>query len=365
MRILSIGISHKTAPVSVREAIAFTKRKQSEILRFIKENIAEECVIISTCNRCEFYLVSKTDVCGEFISYVKMLVAEVDLERYIEVYTDIDAVWHLARMTTGLLSMIMGEDQILGQVKEAHAFAMENKTSGVYLNKLFRIAVTGAKRVKTDTLLSKTPVSAATIAIKLCEEILGSLDGKTAMIIGASGKMGSIVYKDMLSLGKLNLLVTTRTHKPSVTDGFHGAKIIDYDKRYEYLDHADIVVSATASPHCTLRADLIKKSLVTKKDRVFIDLAVPKDIEEGEGYIYKNIDCLRELSEINNQKKLEEAVKAEKILEKYVNEFMVWKIFHENRELADRVEFKRKIYDAKSKMNYTEFDNFIEGLKHD
>lgn len=378
MKLLAVSVSHKTAPVYVRELMAFTKKKQAEILRFIKDNIAAECVLVSTCNRCEFYLVSKTDIKEVFLNYLYSLVNErkcgFDIIPYIKIYENADAVSHLMSTTTGLQSMVMGEDQILGQVRDAYGYAVENGVSGIYCNTLFRLAVTGAKKVKTETMLSKTPVSVATIAIKLCENVLGTLKEKNALIIGATGKMGDIIYKDLLSLGYVNLFVTTRTHDAVLFDDFKAAEIIDYSDRYKHLDKMDIIISATSSPHYTLTADKTEQAIKTKKNRIFIDLAVPKDIEESSRYIYKNIDNLRELSELNNKKKLKEAEKAEEILKKYLNEFLVWQIFYENRDFLEKTEikignkdeankFRHNIYNAKADMDYISFGEFIEDLR--
>lgn len=374
MELLTISISHETAPLSILEKTAFTKKKQAEILRFIKGNTAEECVIVSTCNRCEFYLVSQTDITEVFLKYLKTLTDGFDLSNYAKIYKNAGAVKHLALTAAGLLSMVVGEDQILGQVRDAHALSVENGASGAYTNTLFRLAVTGAKKVKTDTLLSKTPVSIATIAIKQCERELLTLDGKNALVIGASGKMGSIIFKDLRSLNRLNLFVTTRTHDVKEISDFDGAEIIDYADRYLYLDKMDIIISATASPHCTLTADKINSALKTEKKRIFIDLALPGDIEESGEYIYKNIDSLRELSKINNSKKLAEVKKAETILGKYINEFLVWQVFYENKPFFDGLEFENesekdafynRLYNAKANMSHTDFAGFIKELKND
>jgi glutamyl-tRNA reductase len=378
MRILAVSVSHKTAPIYVRELMAFTKKKQAEILQFVGKNIASECVLVSTCNRCEFYLVSEHDVKDAFIAYLNSVIvgqkSGFDIMPYIEFYEQIEAVSHLMSTAAGLQSMVIGEDQILGQIKEAHGYAVENGTSGIYCNTLFRLAITGAKKVKTETLLSKTPVSVATIAIKLCENYLGTLKNKNAMIIGATGKMGGIIFKDLLSLECVNLFVTTRTHDAVLFEDFADAEIIDYSERYSHLDKMDIVISATSSPHYTLTADMTEKSIKTQKDRIFIDLAVPKDIEESEKFVYKNIDNLRELSEINNEKKIKEAEKAEQILKKYLNEFLVWQIFYENKNFFEAVEnklgnegeiseFRREIYEAKANMDYIAFGNFVNDLR--
>lgn len=377
MRLIAVSLSHKKAPVYVRELMAFTKKKQAEILRFIKSNTAAECVLVSTCNRCEFYLFSENDVSGKFMEYLSShIIADsgFDIIPYIEIYKDIEAARHLMHTAAGLQSMVIGEDQILGQVRDAYSLAVENETTGIYCNTLFRLAVTGAKKVKTKTMLSKTPVSVATIAIKLCEKVLGTLSGKNALIIGATGKMGKIIFKDLLSLGVVNLFVTTRTHDTVLFDDFKDAEIIDYSERYAYLDKMDVIISATSSPHYTIEAVQAEKAITTDKRRIFIDLAVPKDIENSGRYIYKNIDNLQELSKINNDKKIEEAKKAEIILEKYLNEFLVWQIFYENRNLFEEIEnkfenkdeinmFRHKIYDAKADMDYISFGNFIEDLR--
>ncbi len=376
MRIFAIGISHSRAPLKVRALLAFTKKRQTEILKYIKRNLADECVVLSTCNRCEFYLAADGDVREKFIEYFNSL-AGIDLSPYITVFYDADAVARLAETAAGLDSMIIGEDQILGQVRDAHSLAAEAGTAGIYMNTLFRLAVTGAKRVKTDTLLSKTPVSTATLAIKKCAEALGGLDGKKIMIIGAGGKIGNIVYKDLASIGAAKLYVTTRTKDAALFESFDRTEVIDYYSRYDFLDDMDAVISATASPHLTISRAECEKALATRKKRAFIDLAVPcdMDIVNSDLNMYTDIDDLRGLSEENNAKKRAEAEKARVILEKYVNEFLVWQIFYENKEwietkknsLAEsaRGGFMKMIYEKKSNCSAKEFRLFIDGLRNE
>ena len=249
MELLAVSISHENTPISIREKVSFTKKKQAEILKYIKQNIAEECVLLSTCNRCEFYLAGY-NMKDKFIDCLVSLTDEF-VKKYISIYEGDDCSRHLALTASGLKSMILGEDQILGQVKDAHEFAKEHLCCGKYLNTLFRISVTGAKKVKTETLLSKTPVSAATIAIKQCQNILGTLNNKNILIIGASGKTGSIVLKDLLSLDSVNIYATSRTHD-GIINHIDGAITVDYDKRYDNLDMYDAVISATSSPHIVL-----------------------------------------------------------------------------------------------------------------
>ena len=374
MRIFAIGMTHATASAQVRRRAAFTKRRQTEILRFVKQNIADECALLSTCNRCEFYLAAKDDVRGRFLEYFDEI-TETDTGKYVSVYADEEAARHLAETAAGLDSMIIGEDQILGQVKDAHALAAEAGTAGIYINTLFRLAVTGAKRVKTDTLLSKTPVSAATLAVKKCAEILGGLGGKKIMLIGASGKIGNTVYRDLASLGAAELFVTSRTREGAPVRDFPDAKIIDYYSRYDFIDDMDAVISATASPHLTISRAECEKELKTRKKRAFIDLAVPfdMDIAPSAENSYVNIDDLRGLSEENNAKKRGEAEKARVILEKYVNEFLVWQVFYENRNLieakknslaeGERDAFMKMIYEKKADCSCEEFRAFMDELR--
>ncbi len=326
MDIYAVSISHENAPLSVRERLGITKRAQSEMLKYIKHNIAAEAVILSTCNRFEIY------TAGEDASEYLFDTIGQDIREYAVKYKNDECVRHLMLTTAGLKSMILGEDQILGQVKDAQLFARENKTIGKYLNTLFRLAVTGAKKTKTETLISKTPISAATISLKLCQKTLGTLKDKTALIIGASGKTGGAVLKNMVSLGDVNIYATAR-NKRGKTEAFDGAQMLDYENRYAVLDKCDAVISATLSPHLTLTADKINASIKTEKKRIFIDLAVPRDIEVSENRltVYKNIDDLREIAENNTRIKQEEVEKAKDMLTEYEKKFWDWKRISEEK----------------------------------
>ena len=217
MGIQIISISHKIAPLHIREMFAFSKEQQEDMMRKMTEHLeVSECVVLSTCNRTEMYVYSESESKG----YVFNLMEEVLLEaagatdeeevgNYLLFFHGKKAIHHLFDVAAGLDSMVIGEDQILGQVKTAHQQARNIGTTGVYLNTFFRMAVTGAKKVKTDTDLSRTSVSTATLAIKVAEETLGSLKNKRVMIIGATGKIGGIVLMNLLSLGEAEIYVTT------------------------------------------------------------------------------------------------------------------------------------------------------------
>ena len=347
MSIRLISISHKTAPLEVRELFAFTKEKQAELGRILREEGgAAESVIIATCNRTEIYTyfdAAQDKKKNVFTRLQELILRESgavalkeDVSDYLRFYQDRKAVHHLLSVTAGLDSMVVGEDQILGQVKQAHGLAQEAGNSGKYLNTLFRYAVTCAKRIKTDTELSKTSVSTATLAVKAAEEAFGgSLEGKNVMVIGGTGQIGGIVLKNLYSLKGLRIYSTLRNvtlthdaHRKSESD-----TVIDYKERYDYIDDMDVIISATASPHYTLTGTKVKERLRTDKTRVFVDLAVPVDIEESIAEFprtfFYNMDDFTELAEANNRAKKEAVQQAGEILEEYEEDFMCWMIFQQ------------------------------------
>ena len=350
MGIQIISISHKIAPLHIREMFAFTKEQQEDMMRKMTDHLeVSECVVLSTCNRTEMYVYSESESKGYVFNLMEEVLLnaagagdEEEVGNYLLFFHGKKAIQHLFQVAAGLDSMVIGEDQILGQVKTAHQQAREIGTTGVYLNTFFRMAVTGAKKVKTDTDLSKTSVSTATLAIKVAEESLGSLKGKKVMIIGATGKIGGIVLMNLLSLGEAEVYVTTRSNK--VISTIHGQNdyiMIEYEDRYDYIDAMDVVISATSSPHYTLTCGKMKKSLKTEKPRVFVDLAVPMDIESKVitlGDIsYFNIDDFTRIAKENNQKKLEEAKAASGILDEYELQFEQWMVFQKSLPIMARV----------------------------
>lgn len=350
MGISLIGISHHNTPLAVRELFAFPAERQQELMKeMIARDIAEECVIISTCNRTEVYIYTACP--GGNFTELQDLVLEFagaqDVENigdYIRFYNGSKAVRHLFHVASGLESMVMGEDQILGQVKRAHDQARETGTCGVYLNTLFRYAVTAAKKVKTETDLSRTSVSTATMAIKAAEQGLGTLHGKKVMIIGASGKIGSTVLKNLQCIDGAEVYITSRNMGQAGEDHHHKItyRVMEYEKRYELVNEMDAIISATSSPHYTLTYSKMAEKLVTEKPRVLVDLAVPIDIEAKveklPGIMRYDIDDFQELARTNNEKKQHEIVAADQILDEVQMDFERWMVFQ--LALPDMASFK-------------------------
>lgn len=341
MGISLISISHQIAPLAIRELFAFPEHMQAELMKqMVERGIASECIIISTCNRTEVYTYSERPS-GNFTDMQNVLLEFADasdvenIGDYIRFYSDKKAIRHLFHVTAGLDSMVMGEDQILGQVKRAHDQARGAGTSGVYLNTLFRFAVTASKKVKTETDLSRTTVSTATMAIKAAEQTFGSLHGRKVMLIGASGKIGSIVLKNLQCIEGAEVFITSRNMNQAHEDRHHKItyQVMEYENRYDLVDEMDVIISATSSPHYTLTYEKMAKSLITSKQRVLVDLAVPIDIEEKvewlPGIKRYDIDDFQELAKANNEKKQHEVLAADQILEEAQLDFERWMVFQQ------------------------------------
>ncbi len=349
MGIQIIGISHKNAPLAVREMFAFTQEQQNDMMRKMTDYLEiTECVVLSTCNRTEMYVYADS----EKTAYVYSLMQDIflkaagaehveDIGEYILLFHGEKAIRHLFYVAAGLDSMVIGEDQILGQVKTAHKNAKEIGCTGVYLNTFFRMAVTASKKVKTETDLSRTSVSTATLALKVAEDALGTLSGKKVMIIGATGKIGGIVLMNLLSGYDAEAYVTTRNSKISLKHGYRDFADINYEDRYDYIDQMDVLISATSSPHYTLTFNKVARNMTTDKDRVFVDLAVPMDIDPkiaglGRCTTY-NIDDFTRIAEENNRRKIHEAESATTILDDHILQFEQWMVFQKSLYIMHNV----------------------------
>lgn len=335
-----ISVSHKKAPVSVREKFAFSMEEKKELLkRLTASPEIDGAVVLCTCNRSEFYVSGSKKA----ISILQNAVADLkqirleELLQYLNIYSEEQTVAHVYKVCCGFDSMVLGEDEILGQVKDAYQMTLEEKAANYEINVIFQKAITCAKKTKTDTNLSRTPVSVATLVANEVfhfEKEGQEAQEKKVLIMGVTGKIGSTIAKNILSKSGIEVYGTVRSHKSDLTFQWKSSHIhlVDYADRYQYMEDADIVISATSSPHYTVVGEKLEKVLKTNKKRLFIDVAVPIDIDpmvgEIEGVTLYDIDFFDKLSKTNNQMKLKELDAAREIMNAELDECKRELLFH-------------------------------------
>ncbi|OPJ55971.1 glutamyl-tRNA reductase [Alkalithermobacter paradoxus] len=327
MKIGVIGVNHNTAPISIREKVSFTESKKIEGTNYLLDNGIEELVILSTCNRSEIYIASydidkKVEIVKEFFEDFFSLDGIKD---YLFVKKEREAIYHIYNVCAGLDSIVLGEDQILGQVKEAILFSMELGCSKKILNKLCREAITVAKNIKNKTKISENPLSISYICVKLLKQKI-DLTGKKALIIGV-GTMSLLALKHLLEENLEEIYMTNRSHKKvlDLTKDYPNVIPIEYKNRYEIIHDVDVVISATASPHTIIMYDEMKK---IDKDIYIMDIALPRDVEESVGTIENiqlyDIDDLKDISDQNERKREQLSKIAKDMIDKSVEEFEIW-----------------------------------------
>lgn len=342
-----ISISHKTTPVNIRELFSFSEQEQMEFERLvISDKDIFGCVVISTCNRSEIYFSGEKtaiDIVEKQLSEFKK-VRKNEIRKYLNIYSNEGAMKHLFQVTSGLDSMVLGEDEILRQVKDGYYLALNNKCTNHELNIAFQGAMNSAKLVKTDTRLSNTPVSIGTLTANKVVDYLESVQGKTVLIVGITGQIGTIVAKNLLSKN-CNILGTSRSHRHELILNDSNIKMIDYKDRYQYLEMAEVIISATTSPHYTFTYNEVSNILKSRScPKLFIDLAVPcdidKDILEINSIQIIDIDYFEKASKENNRIKLKELDKAQLILNKCVDDTLKNIYFQEFYPALDKIEQK-------------------------
>ncbi|HHV10917.1 MAG TPA: glutamyl-tRNA reductase [Clostridiales bacterium] len=374
---ISISISHKTAPVEIRALFSFSVEEQERFLGDIADSgVLKECVLLSTCNRTELYFRGNNQNVLELqqrLAQFKQMDVEV-LRKHFLIYMEEKAIQHLFQVTCGMDSMVVGEDEILGQTKEAYERALKLGTTKYLLNTLFQAAITCAKKIKTETRLSKTSISIGTL---VANEVMGyQKESKKVLIIGVSGKMGSIVMKNLYGKPGIKLVGTTRSH--SMQENIHGRyeklEIVSYQDRYRYMDEADIIISATTSPHYTITYLELAANIVSRKERIFIDLSVPMDIDKDiikqEGAILHDMDYYEEVARHNILIKEQEIIEAQRIMEKHMEETRKEISFHEflpqlpkvKQRLAGR-SFEHILYELKEKASHEELSGLLKLLQ--
>ncbi|MHB1566561.1 MAG: glutamyl-tRNA reductase [Acidiferrobacter sp.] len=331
-RLVALGINHKTAPLSLRERAAFDPQNLPQALRDVTVHGASEVAILSTCNRTELYCGVETDTHDQLVEWLcryHKLQPRV-LHPHLYVHGGRTAVQHAFRVASGLDSLILGEPQILGQMKHAFATAHKAGTTGKMLNRLFQHTFSVAKQVRTDTAIGANAVSVAFAAVSLARRIFDNLSHQTVLLIGA-GEMIELAARHLREQGIGTMIVANRTiERASVLGEIYGAQAISLTEIPDYLSHADIVISCTASLLPILGKGAVESALKARRHRpmFLVDLAVPRDIEVEVGglsdiYLY-TIDDLKGVIEENLQSRQAAAREAETIIENQVIEFMRW-----------------------------------------
>jgi glutamyl-tRNA reductase len=325
MSFVVIGLSHHSAPVTVREQFAFTEARIPATLQLLRDSgIATEAVILSTCNRVEIYAVTGHEPRQAFSFLQDFLVKCHDYRDPIneEIYTltEPQSLEHLFKVACGLDSMVLGETEILGQLKKAYELSLQHRHSGGRLNKAFQKAFNVAKQVRTETNIQRGSVSVGSVAVELAEKIFTTLNDRQVMIIGA-GDTGEKTARALLSRGAHSIIVSNRSHDRAVALAVElGGSAVHFEEWAGEFDKIDIVISSTAAPHYVLDRAKLGPLMKQRKNRslLLIDIAVPRDIEPEVNflenvYLY-NIDDLQAIADGYLKQRQEEIARCESII---------------------------------------------------
>lgn len=333
MSLLAIGINHNTASVELREKVAFGPEKLPQALQQLGDSShVNGSVIVSTCNRTEIYCDVKSSGKSKLIDWLSQFhqVSPEDLKPSLYIHEEQAAIRHLMRVSCGLDSLVLGEPQILGQVKQAYSDSREHKAVDASMEKLFQKAFSVAKRVRTETEIGGNAVSVAYAACTLAKHIFESLEKSTVLLVGA-GETIELVAKHLAANGCSKMIVANRTKEraQSLADEF-GAEVIGLPEIPEYLPRADIVISSTASPLPIIGKGMVESALKARRFQpmLLVDIAVPRDIESQVGelndaYLY-TVDDLQSIVDNNIEQRKVEAIQAEAIVSEESAAFMSW-----------------------------------------
>lgn len=334
MRLFLIGMSHKTAPLEMRERLQLLCGEGNQPLaELMRLKGIMEVLYLATCNRVEILACTEDDaqaveVLKSFI-YRQGNLSIAEMEKCLYIHRDMEAVRHLFRVTSSLDSMVMGEPQILGQMKEAYRMAVDSRTTGVLLNRISHHAFQAAKRVRTETGIAGNAVSVSYAAVELAKKIFGDLKKKAILLIGA-GEMSELAARHLLRQGVGSIRIANRTYAraEALAAEFQGIPVA-FDRFPEVLPEVDIVIASTGAPGYILNAEMVAAALKRRNRLLFlIDIAVPRDIDPAAGeidnvYLY-NIDHLQDVVDANREGRRVEAMKAEEIVAEEVGAFERW-----------------------------------------
>ncbi|WP_458121446.1 glutamyl-tRNA reductase [Paenibacillus sp. Z6-24] len=335
MHIIVVGLNYRTAPVEVRERFAIADEELPEALRQLKDTKSVlEGTIVATCNRTEIYVVlDRLHMCGHFIrSFMEQWfgISRQEFTQHLYIYEDEQAIDHLFRVTCGLDSMVLGETQILGQVKRSFQLAQENKATGTWFNMLFKQAVTLGKRAHSETMIGESAVSVSYAAVELGKRIFGAFHNKVIMILGA-GKMSELTVKHLYANGAAEVIVANRTlgRAQELAHKFNGTPCT-MEEAVHRLHEVDILISSTGAQGYVLDPGTIKESMKQRKSRplFMIDIAVPRDLDPAIGEISNvflyDIDDLEGIVESNMAMRRAEAIKIERMIREEMEVFQQW-----------------------------------------
>jgi glutamyl-tRNA reductase len=329
MTLAIIGVNHKTAPIALREQIAISREDLPEVTRALAATPGvTECMIVSTCNRVELLAALESpdaDLTGFLHRQFGLDPALLEPHLYKEM--DQDAVRHLFRVAASLDSMVVGEPQILGQVKEAFAVARASGTVAGQLEHLLQSAFAAAKKVRSETEIGSNSVSIASVAVDLARKIFGSLQGRTVFLVGA-GKMSELAARHLVQQGAGTILVTNRTQERArrLAEPFNG-RVIPFEDLYQAGSDADIVITSTGAPHPIFRREHGLAFLHRRRNRpmFFIDIAVPRDVDPAmnklEGIFVYDIDDLQQVAAAHMAERSRVATDAEALIAAEVERF--------------------------------------------
>jgi glutamyl-tRNA reductase len=334
MRLFAVGLSHRTAPIELREKVDFAHSGVNAALaNLAARNVAREMAVLSTCNRAEVYVASESDRALEdlarfFAEYHGVPLDEVSQHLYI--HSGAEAARHLLRVAAGLDSLVVGEPQILGQVKSAYSIANEEHHIGTVLNRLFNAAFTAGKRVRSETGLGAGAVSVSYAAIALARKIFGDLSHLHVLILG-TGEMGKLtgLHLKAQNVRTITLSSRTRASAERLAPQF-GAQVVDWAEMPAAIERADILVSATGAPTTILSKAAIARAMKARRERplFIIDIALPRDIEADAGtleqvFLY-NVDDLQDIVKENLARRTAELAQADAIVNEEVRKFAAW-----------------------------------------
>ncbi len=334
MSLLTIGLNHNTAPIEVRERIVFPTEQTSDILKsLLSLKGVEEAAVLSTCNRTELtFWAAAPEAADETMKWMaeKHDFTLEGLKPYLYLHRDDDAIRHTLRVACGLDSLILGEPQILGQLKQAYQSAMDNKSLGRYLTHFYQHTFTTAKQVRTETAIGASAVSVAFAAISLAKQIFGELNGQTALLIGA-GETIELAARHLTKQGIGKLIIANRTVARAATLASEfGGQAISLPEIPDNLPLADIIISSTASPLPILGKGMVERALKARKHRpiFMVDIAVPRDIEAevselNDVYLY-TVDDLHDVIEEDLKSRQQAAEQAEELVNAQVQAFQSW-----------------------------------------